>query len=251
MRLTAWASAPLTHRPPPVPFSTDVVNTTNPAYRVGAIPALAIADDLAAAGLTYRPGRGNGYARHGQPFDRYAVGDVIAEVFDDAATVLRYFIETDSTVLAVEAAEARVRSIPFRDTDDPVYTASRASAVAARDHAAARLTVSREQLLLTADSFAATARSVRGVLFVREEAIRRFRVGIPSPRHSRQSSPAEIDAFLGSYSGVVPRTALPEDATAAGLRVGSRTLYAAADALGWHLVKRRGDRYYRVPEARL
>jgi hypothetical protein len=250
MRLATWAYDPLSNGPPPIPLSTDVVNASNPGYRVGAIPPRALADDLAALALSYEPGRGNGYRRHGERIDPYEIGDLIAELFDDAAIALRYFLDTDERMLRVKAERAQLDALPFRDRDEAYFSATQE--IRHRlEHLEANLPHSRAALELAADSLAATAGSIRGILYVRREAVRRFRSAMPSPPRSRPSSMAAVAAFLQSVpSGeVISRTDLHADATAAGLFVGSRTLYAAAARLGWPLIHRKGYAYFRVPEA--
>lgn len=247
MRLTDWAIAPLTSGPPPIPLTTDTVNSTNNGYRVGAIPPEAIAADLAALGLTYSPGRGHGYKLRGERVDAYAVGDLIADIFTEAAELLAYFLDTDDAMLAIAATEAEHDRIPYH-WDDETLDARRA--VRRRIEAAeAALPIRHSQLLLAAESLAETGRGIRGFYAVRTEAIRRFRAVIPAPaRASRLSTATSVDAFLASVpAGDVARPALYDDAVAAGVEAGSRTVYAAADALGWPVVTRRGVRFYRVP----
>ena len=61
--------------------------------------------------------------------------------------------------------------------------------------------------------------------------------------------PLSVGDFLASVPpGPVARPDLHAAALAAGVAGGSRTLYAAADALGWPLATRRGVRRYCVPE---
>lgn len=250
MRLVDWAADPLTSGPPPIPLSTDVVNASNCAYRVGAIPPAALAEDLAAAGLTCSPGRGHGYRRHGERIDSYEVGDVIADIFAEAAIVLDYFLATDPAMLAIAEAEKELSDLmhrPYREVWEHPEEVQRARLRVAE--AQKGLPLTRAQLVLVQQSLAATARSIRGILYVRTEAVRRFRSAIPAPARPRLSNPADVDRFLDSVPpGLIARTDLHADAKAAGLTVGSHTLYAAASALGWQLVKRRGHMFFRVPE---
>lgn len=251
MRLTDWALAPL-DSPPPIPLNTDVVSWSNDGYRVGAIPPEAIADDLATLGLTYSPGRGHGYKLRGERVDSYAVGDLIADVFAEAAASLRYFLGTDETMLAIAADEAERDRIPFRDSHE--FRDARALITQRIQAAESTLPFSRTDLEIAASSLARTGRDIRGILVVRTEAIRRFRAVIPAPRArrtARAALEADVAAFLASVpGGAIPRGDLHADAIAAGVEIGSQTLYRAADALGWPLVKRRGVYCYRVPETR-
>ncbi|MBT2499795.1 hypothetical protein J7E25_11885 [Agromyces sp. ISL-38] len=225
------------------------MNASNPAYRVGAILPAAIADDLAASGLTFSPGRGHGYRLRGVHIDSYRAGDVIEGIFAEAAAGLRYYLDTDPVMLAIAADEAALLALPYRDRD--ADRARARSVIASRIEAAeASLPISRAQLVLARGSLAATARSVRGVEAVRREALRRFRSVIPAPASGATASSAELDAFLLSLPpGPIARPELHAAALAAGLTVGPRTLYAAADALGWPVAVRRGVRRYRVPSA--
>ena len=249
MRLTEWASDPLSSGPPPIPFTTDIVNSSNSAYRVGAIPPEALAEDLTARGLTYANGRGNGYRRNGDSIDAYRVGDVIADVFTDAAECLGYFLATSEPMLSVKAAMDELHRTPLRDNWEVAY--SRRSQLSERVSSLERsLPVSYATLDLARDSLARTARSIRGIRYVREEAVRRFREVLPSPPRTRPASRSEIVAFLMALPpGPILRPALHAEAVDAGLVVGARTLYAAADALGWRLTRRKGLAYYCVPEA--
>ncbi len=250
MRLSDWAADPHASGPPPIPLMTDVVNSTNVGYRVGAIPPSALADDLAAAGLTYSPGRGHGYRRHGEPIDSYLVGDVIADVFQDSADCLGYYLDTDPIMSAIRDDEAALARLPYRDRTDDFHSTRRDLRRRIAD-AEAPLSISYAQLALVRDSFAATGRSVRGIPFVRTEALRRFRSVIPAPVRVTTASPVEVLAFLESFPGgaLLPRPALHEAATKSGLSVGARTLYEAADAAGWTLTRRKGLHHYRAPDA--
>lgn len=246
MRLTQWASDP-TLAPPPIPLSTDIVNSSNVAYRVGAIPPLAIADDLAAAGLTFAPGRGNGYRRNGESIDPYNLGDLVADVFADASRALRYYLDTDERMLTIQAEERLRDAIPFRDRDERALAAR--GAISSRIRALETpLLFTRADLVLAADSLAATARSIRGIRYVREEAIRRFRSALPPPARQGPATPGDVDKFLANHPpGLALRADLHRAALAAGLNVGSRTLYAAATERGWRLTRRKGYAYFDVP----
>lgn len=234
--------------PPPIPFDTPIVNASNTGYAVGAIPTAALAADLAASGLTYSPGRTHGYKRHGERLDSYAVGDVIADVFADAALVLDYFLATDDVMLAIAADEAALKRLPFRDFRDE-YADARADLKASIAAASADLPHTRRQLVDAAASLALTARSIRTRPAVRAEAIRRFRAVIPAPARPQLAGPAAVSAFLATVpAGLIARPDLHELALGAGLTIGSRTLYAAAADHCWPVVKRDGYPFFRVPE---
>jgi hypothetical protein len=243
MQLIDWAAHPL-ESGPPIPLTTDVVNSSNRAYRVGAIPSSALAEDLTAARLTYSPGRGNGYRRHGERIDSYFVGEIIAEIFADAADTLRRFLDTDPVMCRVADYEDALAAVPFRDS--PEYSAERRRIIRQIETAESGHTVTRRDLELAAQSLTATSRSVRGIEYVRREAIRRFRSVLPPPPLTPPTM--SVDDFLASVPpGPIARPDLHAAALTAGLEVGSRTLYAAADALGWPSANRRGVRRYRVP----
>ncbi|MFF1635932.1 hypothetical protein [Leifsonia sp. NPDC058248] len=223
------------------------MNSTNNAYRVGLIPPQALAADLAASGLTYSPGRGHGYRLNGAHVTPYDVGDVIADIFSGAAEVLGYYLNTDPVMLAVELDETLLARMPFRDADDD---RARARDTIRRriDAAESGLSISRDQLVLAQESLAQTASTIQGIQYVRQEAVRRFRSAIPAPPRQRVDGHLAVSVFLlAQPEGLIARKALHEAALAAGLSVGSRTLYAAADALGWAIVTRRGTRFYSVP----
>lgn len=247
MRLTDWAAAPL-WSPPPIPIATDTVSATNMAFRVGAIPAAALADDLAALGLTYSLGRGNGYRRHGVPIDSYLVGDLIADTFRDAALVLDYFLDTDPAMHSIGVAREQLSRLPYRDRDEA--RAEERRRVSDRITDAERdLPLTYTDLALARVSLSETARSIRGLAFVRTEAVRRFRSVIPAPTRPGYVSPAALSAFFSVFEAgeLIARPALHDLATEAGLAIGSRTLYAAAEAHGWQGSRRNGLAFYRVP----
>ncbi|MBT2516285.1 hypothetical protein J7E29_02455 [Streptomyces sp. ISL-90] len=226
------------------------MNASNTAYRIGAIPPVAIADDLAASGLTFSPGRGHGYRLRGVHIDSYRAGDVIERIFANAAASLRHYLDTDPVMRAIASDEAARVALPYRDREDAARTRARSFYAARVQAAEARLPISRAQLEIAQQSLSATARSVRGIAAVRAEALRRFRSVIPAPASGTTASSAELDRFLRSLPpGPIARPELHAAALAAGLTVGPRTLYAAADALGWPVAVRRGVRRYRVPSA--
>jgi hypothetical protein len=248
MQLTEWARAPETSGPPPIPLWTDVVSNTNPAYRVGLIPPAALADDLAAAGVTYSTGRGLGYRLNGATTDTYAVGEVIANIFAEAASNLSQFLTCDPAMQAIRLYEAALDRVGFGDRD------ARRDAERARLHAlieseSAPLPFSFATLDQVQHSLSATGRSIAGTRRVRDEAVRRFRDVIPAPvRPPKADDSAAVLAFLLTLppDTVIARPDLFEAAASAGLAVGPRNLYAAADALGWAVVRRKGYPFYRV-----
>ena len=245
MRLTDWATAPQS-APPPIPLATDAVSASNFAYRVGAIPPDALRADLAAAGLTYSLGRGNGYRRHGQPLDAYLVGEVIADTLDDAASLLSTYLADNPTMRSVGAAREALARMPYRD-GQLAHNAERERLAQRLSTATRGLAVSYDELELVARSLFATARMIRGYPSVRSEAVRRFRSVISAPALPTISA-LSVGEFLASVPpGPIARPDLHAAALASGVAVGSRTLYVAADALGWPSANRRGVRRYRVP----
>ena len=246
MRLTHWAAAPLAS-PPPIPLTTDAVSAHNLAYRVGAIPIGALAADLGAAGLTYADGRGLGYARDGKPVDAYIVGELIADTFSEAALILDYVLATDSVLTQLAADRERLAGVPYSARHGE--RAEECAALSRQIEATARaLMTSDVELALVARSLHATARLIRGFPSSRSEAVRRFRSAIPRPERLALPS-LSVGQFLSTVPpGPIARPDLHAAALAAGVAGGSRTLYAAADALGWPLATRRGVRRYRVPE---
>ena len=245
MRLTHWAAAPLAS-PPPIPLTTDAVSEHNLAYRVGAIPVEALAADLIAAGLTYAEGRGNGYARNGKPVDPYIVGELIADMFSDSASILDYVLETDPVLTQLTADRERLAGVSYGARHGERAEECAALSLRIEDTARA-LPTSDVELALVARSLHATARLIRGFPSSRSEAVRRFRSAIPRPECLAGPS-LSVDEFLASVPpGPIARPDLHAAALAAGVAGGSRTLYAAADALGWPLATRRGVRRYRVP----
>lgn len=230
--LSGWAANP--HGAPPIPFDTPTVGRSSEAYAVGAIPPAALAQDLAAAGVGFAPGRGGGYRLHGRPVDRYALGDVIAEQFSTAADLLRYFLGTDDRALAVTAAEAAAAAAPFRD--DAAAHAESARLRARREVAAATFEAATglpfDALPLVAASLDATARSILRIQAVRFEAVRRFAQAL-APTRAPASTEAELIAFLCALPETrIKRSSLPTLAAEAGLTVGDRTLYALAGRPG-------------------
>lgn len=246
MRLSEWAAAPL-GAPPPIPISTDAQSATDFGYRIGQIPPEALADDLASVGLTFEP-ETNVFRLAGERFDRYAVGDLIANIFAEAGRVLDAYLVTDQTMLSIAADQKLLAGLPYN-----VRFGERESdfaRVAQRIEDISRsLPLTFEQLAVVARSFTATARLIRGFPTPRSEAVRRFRSVVPAPRGS--SLPAmTVDEFLATVpAGPIARPDLHAAALAAGVVVGSRTLYAAAEARDWPVATRRGVRRYRVPES--
>lgn len=89
MHLYEWAASPF-GKPPPIPFETPTIDSSAEyaPLAVAALPAEAFRDDVAALGLTYSQGRGNGYRCRGLPVDVYTATDPIIALIDEAGALL-------------------------------------------------------------------------------------------------------------------------------------------------------------------
>jgi hypothetical protein len=216
MLLYDWAASPF-GQPPPIPFDTPTLDSraheTYAPFAVASFPVHALHDDVAALGLTYATGRGNGYRLNGLPADVYTATDPLIAILDETGRML-----LDAT----------------------------ARPPAGHEHEAERLTSLAHGLILT-------ARHVSLSESRRYALLRRLRAEMaPATRADIATALARayLDERLpeSEISRPALRAAVSEELARDGFTIGARHLYALAEShprlIGPY--KRHGVYYYRV-----